>query len=108
MALWGKLDRANNAPKQVSVIAATGDRGNTLFSNNTPNAFVPKQVVGLFGVDKTEATVKGKGVTQGWNIVRTGTGPITAMTATSGTGFKTGDTITVSNGSANATAIIST
>jgi hypothetical protein len=106
MALWGKLDQANNAPKQTSVIAGTADRGNTIFSNNTPNAIVDKQVAGLFGVDQTEATVAGKGVTPGWNIVRTGTGPITAMTATGGTGFKTGDTITVSNGSANATATL--
>lgn len=107
MALWGKKDQANNAPKWKSIVAgANTTRGNTFFSNATPNALVNNQVVGLFGVDQTEATVKGKGVTPGWVIVRTGTGPITAMSATGGTGFKTGDTITVSNGSANATATL--
>jgi hypothetical protein len=108
MALWGKLDQANNAPKQTSVIAGTANRGNTIFGNTTPNAIVDKQVVGLFGVDQTEAAVKGRGVTQGWNLVRTGTGPITAITAAGGVNFANGDTITVSNGSANAIGIITT
>ena len=106
MALWGKLDQANNAPEQTSVIAGTSYRGNTIFSNTTPNAVVNNQVAGLFGVDQTEATVKGRGVTPGWVIVRQGTGPITAMTASGGAGFVTGDSITVSNGSANATATL--
>lgn len=107
MALWGKNDQANNAPRWKSIVAgATVLRGNNHFSNNTPNALVNNQVEGLFGVDQTEAEVKGKGVTPGWVIVRTGTGPITAMTATSGSGFANGDTITVSNGSANATATL--
>lgn len=106
MALWGKLDQANNAPKQTSVIAGTSYRGNTIFSNTTPNAVVNNQVAGIFGVDQTEATVKLRGVTPGWVIVRQGTGPVTAMTATGGAGFVTGDSITVSNGSANATATL--
>lgn len=107
MALWGKRDQANNAPRWKSIDAAGNvTRGNNYFSNTTPNAIVTGEVIGLFGVDQTEAAVKGRGVTQGWNIVRTGTGPITAMTASGGVGFKTGDTITVSNGSANATATV--
>lgn len=109
MSLWGKRDQANNAPKWKSIVAGTSTlRGNNFFSNTTPNALVNNEVVGLFGVDQTEATVKGRGVTPGWVIVRTGTGPITAMTATSGSGFANGDTITVSNGSANATATLTT
>lgn len=106
MALWGKLDQANNAPKQTSVIAGTSYRGNTIFSNTTPNAVVNNQVAGIFGVDQTEATVKARGVTPGWVIVRQGTGPVTGITATGGAGFVTGDSITVSNGSANATATL--
>lgn len=107
MSLWGKNDQANNAPRWKSIVAGTSIlRGNNYFSNTTPNAIVDKEVVGLFGVDQTEAGVKGRGVTPGWNIVRTGTGPITAMSASGGTGFKTGDTITVSNGSANAVTTV--
>lgn len=109
MSLWGKKDQANNAPKWKSIVAGTSTlRGNNFFSNTTPNALVNNEVVGLFGVDQTEAGVKQRGVTPGWVIVRTGTGPITAMTATAGVGFANGDTITVSNGSANATATLTT
>lgn len=107
MALWGKKDQANNAPRWKSIVAGTATlRGNNFFSNTTPNALVNNQTVGLFGADQTEAAVAGKGVTPGWVVVRRGEGPITAMSASGGAGFKTGDTITVSNGSANATATL--
>lgn len=109
MSLWGKNDQANNAPKWKSIDAAgTVTRGNNYFSNTTPNAIVNNEVIGLFGVDQTEANVAQKGVTPGWVVVRRGTGPITAISATAGVGFANGDTITVSNGSANATAVLTT
>jgi hypothetical protein len=73
-----------------------------LFGNTTIAAFVNNQGYGIFGVDQTEAGVIDRGVTPGWNLVRTGTGPIrTVSVANIGAGFVTGETITVSNGTSN-------
>ena len=108
MALWGKLDRANNAPFGQGWVGETNAFCNALFSNTTSSSFVNNQVFGVFGVDQTEAGVKGRGVTPGWNLVRTGTGPVTgvSVTANVGVAFATGETIRVSNGSANGTLTI--
>jgi hypothetical protein len=102
MALWGKRDQANNAPKGRSWVAGTNAFPNAMFGNTTSSSFINNQALGIFGVDKTEAGVKGRGVTPGWNLVRTGTGPVTGVSVTNvGTAFVTGETITVSNGSSN-------
>ena len=108
MALWGKLDSANNAPFGQGWVGETNAFCNALFSNTTSSSFVNNQVFGVFGVDQTEAGVKGRGVTPGWNLVRTGTGPVTgvSVTANVGVAFATGETIRVSNGSANGTLTI--
>ena len=108
MALWGKLDHANNAPFGQGWVGETNAFCNALFSNTTSSSFVNNQVFGVFGVDQTEAGVKGRGVTPGWNLVRTGTGPVTgvSVTANVGVAFATGETIRVSNGSANGTLTI--
>lgn len=107
MALWGKKDQANNAPKGHGWFAETNAYGNAVFSNTTVGAFVGKQAYGVFGVDQTEAGVKQRGVTQGWVLVRSGTGPVTAASATVvGAGFATGETINVSNGTTNATLTV--
>jgi hypothetical protein len=102
MSLWGKLDRANNAPK-FTPLAGSNATGNVMFGNATPGAFsgFSNGVVGLFGVDQTEAGVKGRGVTPGWVIVKTGEGPVTAVVASGGLNVANGETVTLSNGSAN-------
>ena len=96
----------------TTAFAATVDQrvaGIELFGNTQTSVFTNNQVVGVYGVDKTEASVastrsssKKGGVAPGWNIVRTGTGPVTAVSVTIvGAAFATGETITISNGSAN-------
>lgn len=58
----------------------------------------------VFGVDRTEALVYGKGVSPGWVAVRTGSGQISGFTINDGgTGYVTADTIEV-NGAVNAVA----
>lgn len=107
MALWGKLDRANNAPIGHGFFGETNAFSNAVFGNTTSSSFINNQVFGIFGVDQTEAAVKQRGVTPGWNLVRTGTGPVTGLSVTNvGAAFATGETITVSNGSANGTLTI--
>jgi len=102
MALWGKLDRANNAPTGHGWQGETNAYCNALFGNVTSSSFNNNQVFGVFGVDQTEAGVKARGVTPGWNLVRTGTGPVTGVSVTNvGVAFATGETIKVSNGSSN-------
>ena len=102
MALWGKLDRANNAPIGHGFYGETNAFPNAVFGNVTSSSFNNNQVFGVFGVDQTEAGIKARGVTPGWNLVRTGTGPVTGVSVTNvGVAFATGETITVSNGSAN-------
>jgi len=102
MALWGKLDRANNAPTGHGWVSETNAYCNALFGNVTSSSFNNNQVFGVFGVDQTEAVVKQRGVTPGWNLVRTGTGPVTGVSVTNvGVAFATGETIKVSNGSSN-------
>jgi len=102
MALWGKLDRANNAPTGQGWVSETNAYCNALFGNVTSSSFNNNQVFGVFGVDQTEAGVKARGVTPGWNLVRTGTGPVTGVSVTNvGVAFATGETIKVSNGSSN-------
>ena len=107
MALWGKLDRANNAPFGHGWQGESNAFCNALFGNTTSSSFVNNQVFGVFGVDQTEAGIKARGVTPGWNLVRTGTGPVTDLAVNNvGVAFATGETITVSNGSMNGTLTI--
>lgn len=109
MALWGKLDQANNAVKYTP-LAGSNATGNVMYGNTTPGAFnhFRNGEVGLFGVDQTEARVKGRGVTQGWVLVKAGMGPVTAVVATSGATFANGETVTLSNGAANGLLTLTT
>jgi len=112
MALWGNLDQANNAPKTNGIVMnpVTGKaNGSQLFNNTSPNAIINGIAVGVFGVDTTEATVKGKVNHAGWVLVKYGTGTVTgAAVANVGTAFANGETVTVSGGSANATLTVTT
>jgi hypothetical protein len=81
-----------------------------MFGNVTSGAFISGQAVGVFGVDATEAAVgNAAGLAHaGWVVRRAGTGPVTSLTVAGGSGFTNGETITVGNGSVDATLTIST
>lgn len=115
MALWGKLDQANNstifAATQVNV--APTDANRTQLFNNTSvgvwknNGVAMKQAVGQFGVSPAEAantTGEGKKVAHaGWNLRTLGTGPLTSITVTAaGFGYANTETFSIAGGT-NAT-----
>ena len=56
MPLWGNLDQANNAPKNVVAAATQGQKvtGISSYGNTTPSAIINKAVIGTFAVDTTE------------------------------------------------------
>jgi hypothetical protein len=92
-----------------------GTRANTdveMFQNDTPGAFMNGIAVGVFGVTAVEMANNTVNHSQdnpahaGWVLRRAGTGPVVAVAITPASGdvgFISGETITVSNGSANAT-----
>ena len=86
MSSWGNNDNAANAPywavnstlthnTWVAENAASPDSVNValLYANTTANAYVTGETVGLFGVDKNEASVDGHTHT-GWVLRTTGSG----------------------------------
>ncbi len=93
---------------------SAGSRANVdshMFGNTTPGAFIPGQAVGVFGADVAETTAAAGAITHaGWQVLRQGTGPITALTvntANVNSGFANGETITVSGtASVNATGVV--
>ena len=109
MALWGKIDQANNAVKYTP-LAGSNATGNVMYGNTTPGAFnhYRNGEIGLFGVDQTEARVRGRGVTQGWVLAKVGLGPVSTLTATGGATFSNGATVTLSNGAANGLLTLTT
>ncbi len=110
MPIWGKLDQANNAPKQKNQIAGanTQVRGNTAFNNTTVGVFGQNMTVGLFAAAANEVTTTRRNLHPGWNMIRWGTGPVTTVTVTGGSGFVNGDTITASNGIVNGIISVTT
>jgi hypothetical protein len=83
-----------------------------MFNNTTPSAFLVNQAVGVFGVSANEmsnnvinASIE-RPAHAGWVVRRAGTGPVVSATGTGGVTFITGESATVSNGSSNATLII--
>lgn len=108
MSAWGKNDTANNAPKWKNVIAvADGTRGNTLFANTTPNAFMNNATIGIYGVDLAHANHNGAG--PGWIMESQFTGPVIGyVVANGGLGYTNADSVTVSNGTVNATGTLVT
>jgi hypothetical protein len=131
MPLWGNQDQQNNAPRFTTVavgsnivtkditgvgnVATTSSPADTTkitsFNNTTVSAFESLASVGTFGVSATEAAAKHKGVSPGWVNVTVGTGPVTAI-AVSNTantvGFANGETVKISNGTSNGTALVIT
>ena len=116
MALWGKIDAANNAPKWKSIATGSGvaNRGNTVYANTTPGAFINGISVGLFGVDVAEAAaMQPKSIAPGWVLSRKGTGGLTAITFTANSttvGYSNNDRVVVASPQAggNATATMTT
>lgn len=110
MALWGKNDAATGAPKNKAVESKSGANGTALYANTTVGAFVTGQVVGIYGVDTTEATVaNGKVTHPGWVLVRQGTGPLTEVTINAGgASYNNTDTGTISGGAVNGAFTLTT
>ena len=134
MAQWGSTDQAVTANSSTTKVTTAGAPmglhsqvkgggganahfGNTsgtraaadvnLYGNVTPNAFVSKQAVGVFGVSSGEmVNAASAGITHtGWNLRRQGTGPLVSVAvATPGSNFLTGETAVVTGptGSVNA------
>jgi hypothetical protein len=104
MALWGKINQANNAPK-YNILAEASANGAVMFANTTVSAFITNQVDGVYG-QYANSTPK---THSGWNLRREGTGPVTGLTITvGGTGYSNSGVVTISGGTSNATANVTT
>jgi hypothetical protein len=108
MPLWTKTDSAAGAPKWKSIATGSGtaNRGNTLFANVTSGSFINNQSIGVFGANTVEAVAFPGNGTPGWIKTTVGTGPALTVTVTGGTTFVNGCTLTLSNGTSTATAVI--
>ena len=100
MAQWGRSDAASNsvlwAPTSVKQAPNTANR-NSLFGNVTSGAFVNNAVVGQFGVDNAEVNVTNGSIA------------LTYVTSGgSGYGANAVVTLTLANGTTNASAVNST
>ena len=94
MPLIGNVESAANAPKNKTIVAASGIpafkiNSNVVYQNTTPSAIVPGEVVGLYGVTKTMVqaakNVHGVYLSQpGWTLLRQGTGSVASISATPG------------------------
>ena len=114
MSSWGNSAAASNSVSfgaQV-VFAGAGAANKTsnntaLYGNVTSDSFIPSQVVGQWPVTVTEmanTSSERKNVTAaGWVLRNAYEGPIVSVTATVGANVANGESVTVSNGSVNAT-----
>jgi ribosomal protein S11 len=102
-----QVNRVNSANAHFGN-TSSGSRAavdSALFGNSTPGAFIPGMTVGVVSSNSSTANTM-PGSHAGWQIVRSGTGPIVGATVnTPGTGFANGETLTFSNGSSNATGV---
>lgn len=104
MALWGKINQANNAPK-YKVLAESTANGQVLFANTTISAFIPNAATGTYGMANNSSPK----THSGWIVRREGTGPVIGLTITvPGTGYSNSGVVTISGGLVNATANITT
>lgn len=94
-----------------------GSRANVdvqMFNNATPGAFMTNVAVGVFGVSATEQSnnnlnnSRERGAHAGWNIRRSGTGPLASITLTGATasGYNNADIITVKSQQAGGNATV--
>lgn len=77
--------------------------GPEMYANTQQGVFYTGQIDGIYGVSTDEiATFSvSPGFSPGWILEKRGTGPVTGVTVTGGVNVVTGETITLSNGSAN-------
>ncbi len=119
MAQWKNKNLANNAVSYVAAGLNVGSGGTaqaanntSLFNNTTVNAFVSKEVVGQFGAQPTaNASGENKKLThKGWQIRRAGVGGAQTfgVSAAGSSGYANGETVIISGGQSNATAVITT
>ncbi len=123
MPQWKSTANVAGAPKwgasilqQGAGAAAKAANNVTLAANVSPGVFkihgsANKKVEGIFPVSaKAKANTSGESAKVhglGWALRTQGEGQITGFTANVGTGFLTGDTVTISNGQGvNASAIV--
>ena len=108
MPLWGNKDNAANsdiaALMQYNRSPANTTARNALFENTTANAFITNQIVGQFGVDTNEIQASnqaGRGHPQhaGWVSIKTGTGPVTGISVSGGTGINAAGYLTFTDSS---------
>lgn len=86
---------------------------NNLWNNTTSGAFINNISTGVFGIGSGDNSanaffrrsaqgIQPRQIAPGWNYITQGTGPVTSATVTGGTNFRTGGTVSVSNGTSNA------
>lgn len=103
MALWSSNDTPTGAPKfRIGTKgAAPNAYANTMYLNSTPGAFKGGQVIGVYGIDPTEAKTSGK-AGAGWIAVRQGMGAVNTIAVNAGgTGFGNLAVGTLSGGDIN-------
>ncbi len=119
MSQWKNKNEANNSVSWAAASLGVGS-GNSnqasnntnLFNNTTVNAFVSKQVIGQFGA---QATANNSGENKklahkGWQLRRAGVGGAQTfgVSAAGSSGYANGETVVISGGQSNATAVITT
>jgi hypothetical protein len=110
MALWSNTDASGSTPKGMSTgFAATGTYANgvQLWANAQASIYTTNQAVGIFGVDTTEQTlsatnngVSGHPEHAGWVLRKAGMGPVTSITANTGS-YGANSSVTFSGGTSN-------
>jgi hypothetical protein len=119
---WGSKDQANNSANfgaikinQGSGKANRAANNTALYNNTTPGVWKSsgsqgapvKAIVGQFGANAREmhsGNTSGEGAkvkSPGWNIRKQGLGGIKSVTASGGSSFANGETVTVSGGVSN-------
>lgn len=120
MAQWNLNDAASNSVSYAARLHGLGSNktnqhaNNTaLFNNTTSGAFVPGIAVGQFGVSVAEmANTSGESKKishAGWVERKAGTGPVTSLVINNGgSAYTNGDVLTISGGTTNAIATVTT
>jgi hypothetical protein len=85
MALWSNSDANTSAPKYaVAGGLGVASNGETLFENETIDAYVADAAIGVFGVTNDEKTSEITAQHSGWILKKQGTGPVVSITANTG------------------------
>jgi hypothetical protein len=105
--LWKSVKEANGAPKHPILATGTAN-GEAMYQNTTPSAFVSGLVTGVHGANSADTVVAGE-AHKGWNLKKYGTGPVATLAINAGgTSYNNTDVITISGGTTNGTATLTT